>query len=278
MLCYWPIRLWPVEFPIGLSPEERASLTLIEATYSTLDMWGERGMRGFEPAPKSSLAVDDALFADLPMSQSIWQSMLAAHDHLLGVQVWLKAREKFPVVQYSVLRGALVGSAQAVWLLAGASRPERQMRGLRVAEEATRHHLAWSQELTRADAGNKSANAAMNRHLQDRLDEIRCLRVEFSDKAKLNTTEIVEWAANHTFQEEDDRLFTRLLWKAGSGDAHALGWPRYARRDWAAPVQEGPNFVMLVGDLRDIADYFLHSFGLLKEAWRLLELRGSPPY
>ncbi|MET3903106.1 hypothetical protein [Paenarthrobacter sp. 4246] len=95
---------------MGITETQRAALTQMLDTAADLDRWRLRAHRVEEPERGSELAVRLALDA-------------------------IKAKQLYPSSHFTVLRGALVGASQAVYILGPQERDVRRERGLTVLTE-----------------------------------------------------------------------------------------------------------------------------------------------
>lgn len=115
-------------------------LDMIRETFPTLDRWGRRLADGYVPASGSDLAVDDEDWTPSRASQMALMGLGSARDHLHAVRVLIEARQLFPYAQLSLIRGALIGSSQAVWLLSPTDSSTRVERARLIAKESYAMH------------------------------------------------------------------------------------------------------------------------------------------
>lgn len=166
----------------------------------------------------------------------------------------------------------MVGAAQAVWLLAPDDAEERQKRGLRVAEEWYSNHIKWLKE---ALAGNsKDGPRELLEHVEKRHGEVQSLRAQMGDRADLQVTGVVQWAARHTFSEPGLHRAASMLWRSGSGDAHALGWGILTRSAEMTPTGDGMGTFAAAGGITDLAEPYLCAYHLARRGWELLDQRS----
>lgn len=71
----------------------------------------------------------------MPISEVARLSLAASREHLRLALDAVKAKQLYPSSHFTVLRGALVGVSQAVWILAPDERVARRERGLAVTAE-----------------------------------------------------------------------------------------------------------------------------------------------
>lgn len=261
--------------------EARAEqLRAIEPTYPHLDGWRARSRSPERPERGSELDTDARIWPWHPPYEVARQSLIAAVQHLNLARTAIAAGEIYPTSHFTVLRGALVGAAQGVWLLAPDVGHERQQRALRVIDE-------WYSRRTQYNRANDSARLSsagqarlleQTRHLEQRRSQARALWAStdtLSANEKLNVTSVITSASADTFTEPTLQVEAGLLWNMMSGDAHALGWPLTLRsRDWTKD-RDGLGVGAAGGDLLDIAQPYVASFRLLKRGWSLFDRRAE---
>jgi len=113
-------------------------LTIFRDAQPELEQWHQRQVRNppEEPQPGSDLADDDKVFPYHWISEITRLSLVAAGEHLRLVWDGLDRKNLCSTAQYTALRGALVGAAQAVWITAPDDAGLRQRRGHTVIAES----------------------------------------------------------------------------------------------------------------------------------------------
>lgn len=268
----------------SLSSDERLALQQMHGTFPTLEQWRSRSRSAEKPELGSESAADDRIWPWLPPSEIARQSLSAATQHLNLARTAIEAMDIYPISHFTVIRGALVGASQAVWILAPDIRPERQQRALRVIDEWYRRalqHAAECQSLI------DDPNAQLERepeiaHMQARKNEARALwhgTENLSAAEGLNLTNLVVWSAGHVLRNPLEAAFVKPLWHELSGDAHALGWSVMTRSTTLAERDGGGMAVFKTGgDLMRLRDAFLLSYRILRQGWSLFDRRceGCP--
>ena len=120
---------------MAVTEAQRAALTQMLDTSDDLDRWRLRAHRVEEPERGSDLALDDEIFSRMAISQLARLCLLPAGEHLRLALDAIKAGQLYPSSHFTVLRGALVGASQAVWILAPEDRAVRRERGLTIVTE-----------------------------------------------------------------------------------------------------------------------------------------------
>lgn len=255
------------------------SLRSIRATYADLDGWQERARRmpPEQPERGSQLAMDDSVYPWHAISEAARLSLMASGEHLRLARTSIEARQLYPSAHFTVFRGALVGAAQAVWILAAEEAAERQERGLTLIDEMYRQlqtyygELASTQLTTQERADLKGqANWCAERRRQ-------VARVRRTS-TKLIQTDIIKWALHHRFSDHQRRSAGRLLWRQMSADAHVLGWSMFQRGNVVTlDRRSGLGVSESGGDLSHIAEPFVAIHLLLKEGWSLFDRLCESP-
>jgi len=252
---------------------------------------GWRGRVGGEPLfPQlgSELAADDETFPDLPVSAVAYNGIVTAVEHLDFFVAALDATERlYPAAHYTVLRPALMGAAQAVWVLAPEAGVTRRARALEIAVDdfnQERKLLPDAQEL-----GGPDRQAAVEQERGPLLELLRAaaevagqLDMPRADKVRewtFNMTNVIKAAAEHTHgtgaDTADIRASTRLLWRTQSGHAHGVpaSRRRLAGADDIVITGDGSAWAAVSTSFADVAAAMAASVLLLNDAWLLYDLR-----
>lgn len=86
-------------------------------TQPDLDRWRRRAQTVEEPESGSDLALDDKIFPHMAISQLARMSLVLSGEHLRFALDAVHAKQLYPSSHLPVLRGALVGASQGVWIL-----------------------------------------------------------------------------------------------------------------------------------------------------------------
>ena len=134
---WWPppFRLVDSLLDMPLSQADRAALTQMLETQPDLDRWRLRAQTVEEPEIGSDLALDDKIYPHMAISQLARMSLVLSGEHLRLALDAVNAKQLYPSSHFTVLRGALVGASQGVWILSPDDRGERRERGLAVLAE-----------------------------------------------------------------------------------------------------------------------------------------------
>lgn len=270
----------PTEGIVDLSESDQAALAAIRATYEELDRWRARGRSIEEPERGSDLHRDAQIWPWHPPFEVARQSLIAGTQHLNLARTAVEARDLYPTAHYTVLRGALVGAAQAVWLLEPDSRVERQQRALRVIEEWYFRRLQYNNAVGQAELSerNRSLLTDQTRHIQARKATARqrwTATETLSESEKLDMTKVISATASQVFRDLRTVRAVEILWRLMSGDAHGLGWQLATRAQSWTPNDGGLAIAVAGGDLLDLAQPFTASFRLLRRGWSLFDRRAE---
>lgn len=242
-------------------------LAQIVQTFPQLDVWGARlREEQGDPATGSEMEADRAAFPHLSVDDLVWQGLAAANDHMKGFRLWLNNRELFPIATFSLLRGALVGAAVASYIVIPDQHGERVGRALAVANEWYRNHLNWAKNAGYR-AVDSADHAAVIAHVERRRQQVIDLQGTYPH-APFKLTVAIEAVANSLWpddQEMRDDLMS--VWRAGSGDAHALGWSILSRSYAMTPDPSGKATFVGSPSNNDIAAAYLPAYDLTAYAF-----------
>jgi len=127
-----------------MNSDEREAAKRMADTWAELDDWRGRLTATAPPAAGSALEADDTDFPGWPISRLADGGLAAAVDHLQALRIHLEAKNMFPFATGTLLRGALLGSAQVVWVLSPNDQPMRLERSRKLADEVTHKHFRTS--------------------------------------------------------------------------------------------------------------------------------------
>lgn len=260
-----------------MTEAQRAALTQMLDTAVDLDGWRLRAHRVEEPEGGSELAMDDEIFPHMAISQLARMSLIPSGEHLRLALDAIKARQLYSSSHFTVLRGALVGASQAVWILAPEDRDERRERGLTVLTEMYEQMGKYYRFLegTQLQADDRERLHDQQLWLGRRTAGVELVR---KTKASLNLTDVIGAAADHVFPDTTSREAVRRMWREMSADAHVLGWSLLQRATFSQPDRRtGVGEGTVPGSPEHVAEAFLASYRLLKRGWSLFDRRCEAP-
>lgn len=260
-----------------MTPADAARLRAIVATFPQLDSWHARSAtRPEEPQKGSELYEDDKVWPRHPISEMTRVSLALSVEHMRFVRVVLEARHLFPSAPQTTLRAALIGAAQAVWVLSPDDRGTRRSRGLCVIAEEYGELAKFYREVDRLEPG--TVPASQWAWIGERTRDLAALRGP--KPQSLKQTDMIAAALDVAFPNHPDKRTTgRLLWRQMSADAHVLGWAVSQRTRPVAPAAKGADLSVLAapGSLEHLADPFLCAYELARTGWSLFDRRCEGP-
>ena len=249
------------------------------ATREPLDRWRARSRTVESPQPGSDLAGDIPASPGIPSHELARHALVSATQHLNLARTAIEASDLYPIAHNSVLRGALVGSSRAVWMLWPDDPLERQQRALRVGYESHRRFRQYAEA------------AGLELHGVAVLDQVAAeTRSAWRETATLKANEtvgdgaMIAAAAAQLFADDPRREKVAAMWMQGSGDAHGVPWPAMSRPA-SRPLEQGwvPGYprkmvsVALPGDLASFVDDYELVFTITRRGWSLFDQRCTGP-
>lgn len=254
-------------------------LDAIRETYDDLDGWKTRAQQ--EPAPPaagSPLADVDTVFAPFRVSEATRMSLVSATEHLQLARTAIESGQAYPSAHFTVLRGALVGASQAIWILSADDLQTRQQRGLTLIAEVYEQLGLYYNEVGRLDLTpeEKTGNDESLTWCRERQEDVQELRVKESD---LTPTGFIDIALRKAFADEGLRGAGRLMWRQMGSDAHVLGWAMMQRGSvLSADPVSGQGVGVSADNLDELGDAFVLIHMLLVDGWsRFDELSVGAP-
>lgn len=196
----------------------------IRSTYATLDEWGTALQTPFIPEAASELEVDDREFRPMPLSQVAWMGLGSNRDHLQAIRVQIEVGELFPFAQLSLVRSALIGAAQAVWILAPDESSVRLTRSRCVIAHMYAQHSKYLDRLRGIAPEPHAPTELVAEHVRQRHAEIVAQRTKVGERADLNTTNMIETAAWSAFGSQALVDEVDTIWRLASGATHGFAW------------------------------------------------------
>jgi hypothetical protein len=237
----------------------------------------------------SSLAADDRALPTLPASHVAYSGLLVAVEHLhLFRTAFANSQLIYPTAYFTILRTALMGAAQAVWVLAG-PRQQRVAHALMIAIDDINQRRKLLQDLGTLPTEQQAAADAELRNLATRLDEAEAaatahgIQLGNITRYTLNMTTVIKQAAQLAFPNNDAsstliRDRAGFLWRNASGHAHGTPSSRLTliRTDQVARRPDGSGVGKPDASIENITTVAMNPFSLAKEAWTLYDRRRRP--
>jgi len=263
--------------------EEDEAAEKIRSTFEQVEIWHRTPL--FLPNVGSQLRADDDAWPYMSISQLSKVGLDEAAEHLYASRVLIEAGELFPFAHRSLLRTALVGATQAVWLLAADDGAERTRRHRVLMATMYQRHRQYLGELMALNdllgEPHDTNTQLVHDHIVERQDELDKVRVERGEKANWNDTESIKEAARASWAESPkvDALVQEALleWQAGSGASHGLVWSALGQAGTSpvtGPNAQGLAVISAGGSHLRIANAYMLAYWLTSYGWKLLRKRG----
>lgn len=252
-------------------------------TRSTVDGWVIRARSPEAPQPGAELEADDVVWPARRVSETARLALIASSEHLqLACQV-TDGRRGYATALHTVVRGALLGAATAVWVVGPDDAQERQQRALRLAAEWYRR-IGQHGEISRRHCPPQDLTALDDQIQYSRAqhDRVRILwksTPTITAQEAPKDTKVIDWVAEFLFPADASKATSiRRQWAELSGDAHALGWQLVSRRTSPMTRERGGFRVTATeGTIEQIAEPYLAAFHVLKRGWGLFDRRCTGP-
>lgn len=254
-----------------MSPKDREALKEFAAAQDTLTQMRDYLRGGDGSVLRGSiLGNDDKLWPHHPTSQVAWVAMISASDHLDVIEAILEMAptRTFVTAPFSVVRGALIGAAQSLWILGASSPTDRQQRSLSIAIEYLTQRIGYQLEQLKLcnEDQRVASQAQIDELLRPMLAEANSKRVK---GYRYNDTQVITTAAEYCFSENTANVVTTvdLHWRRLGGDAHALGWQLlFGNLAWAGGDPRQLSRVAVTGNIADVVEIVSWAFQFLKKA------------
>ncbi|MEV0684730.1 hypothetical protein AB0I35_12780 [Nocardia sp. NPDC050378] len=259
---------------------------MIRSTFPTLDLWRTAVGTAFEPLPGSQLRSDDLDWPPAPLSAVAHQGLSVATTHLQAIRAHLEPGsgpgQLFPTAHDTLCRTALVGAAQAVWLLVSEDSRVRLRRHRMLITDMQGWHSQYLRDLQNyAGDEDREAIETVAAHLDTRIQEMSAKRAAAGEKAVFNNTEMIRQAAQEVFVGRPDaaRLVQAavLVWRSGSGAAHGFYWQTYGRPGMlqrTSPDVNGIAQFVVGGSVHALVEPYMAAYQISALGWKLLRQRG----
>ncbi|WP_248581173.1 hypothetical protein [Nocardioides sp. InS609-2] len=244
----------------------------VERVWPEVVAWNERLTSNFLPQPGSDLAADDLQVPDMWVSHVAWLGLATGSQHLMSSIRCLTAFGPVVMSLQSMLRTAIWGGAQAVWLLAPDESDERIRRALRVHFYSKDNYRKWLNTFDEANpstwdpSGLQRAKTSVSEHLK-----------AIGKQAKVDQTRVVKDVAALVYAGQPDAVVDcERGWRSLGAIAHALPWELQTRATSETIASEAGHatsrvtarWAELGSDLG-----FAHEF--LQRGWALLDERSD---
>jgi hypothetical protein len=240
--------------------------------WPTVEKWVADASKPYVPAVGSALAEDDEQTQQLMSSSHLSRvSLVMGTDHLLTVLGYSFNFGPSLFSMQTLLRTAMIGGAQAIWLLSPDDRATRVERASQLARDAYWNQAMWANTITLEDPGIDPAELTT---VRETLREL----TPGKRAAEVKLGPLIRAAAEYVYASPPDpEIWAECLaeFRHLSSAAHALPWNISTRAEMRATELDGragtlylPSWTQLQGALS-----FSHAF--LEVGWRLFHERRS---
>ncbi|WP_328442754.1 hypothetical protein [Amycolatopsis sp. NBC_00438] len=267
--------------------DERAWQRRLETVlFPGVEGWFQRVTRPpVTPVAGSSLARDDEAYPNLPASHVAYGGMVTAVEHLEFFRMsFLSTGGKQPPAAYfTVLRTALMGVAQALWVLKPPARLTRVEHALIIARDDLRQRkgllsVQLPDHLGLGDDVDKE-RARLDRYLAELQAAATTAGLDASKVPgwRLLMTEVITQVSDLVFADdgnEDTRYGVAMLWRWHSGHAHATPSARIRHID-RQHLQRNADGALTGSATSSISEVGTAAAAIvlwLNEAWRIYDL------
>lgn len=228
----------------------------------------ETGVHPYEPEPGSIMATDtQEMGFHFP---AVSNALVQAVDHLAATLDLIQARPALRVFAYpSLLRSALLGSAEAVWLMCPEEQSVRIARSYMISAEELKNHAAFASDYPEDPDGTA---VDYRRRFEAEIAELERIGV----KERYQSTNVIRIAAMYVEQRLSLPLgsarWTVSQWRLMSAQAHGRTWDKRYRRGYVKGEYRGEHRLSgNVGTVATFGEWFASTVGMTAIAWELFD-------
>jgi hypothetical protein len=191
-------------------------------------------------------------------------------DHLAATLDLIQARPQLRVFAYpSLLRSALLGSAEAVWLMCPEERSTRTARARLLSAEELRNHAAFASDYPEDPDGTAADYRQRYQAERAELDRLGW-------KEQYQATSVIRAAAD--FVEctwslpPGSARWTVSQWRMMSAQAHGRTWDKRYRHGYVKGEYKGERRLSgNIGTVDTFGEWLASSVGMATTAWQLFD-------
>lgn len=243
--------------------------------WDEINAWHRRLGERWWPAEGSDLRLDAEAADGFSPSFLAWTSLAVGTDCLLTASAYALNFGPTLFSMHPLLRTAMFGGAQAVWLLAPDDQATRLGRAEQLARDSHLRHKQWADGLQGAhpEAIDPVELAEGRRQLAGLAGDRK--------GPEVFQTEVIRLAAEHLLAPADDReqLIGEVMaeWRSMSGVAHALPWEQSNRPGKITSEEDGVRTTAVAASWSQLQSALSNAHAFLGSGWRLLDSRGGAP-
>lgn len=226
------------------------------------------GVHPDAPEPGSALFLDneEVGFCFPAVSNALTQSV----DHLAAIVDLIEARPQLRVFAYpSLFRGALLGSAEALWLMGPADRATRTARARLLSAEELRNHAAFAADYPE----DPDATAAVYRErYQSEVQELKRVGAPTRYEATAVIREAGKSLPLVLGVPDDSGRDLVSEWRMMSAQAHGRTWDKRYRAGYVRGEYQGEHRISgNVGTVKTLGRWMSVTIGVTLAAWSLFD-------
>lgn len=240
----------------------------VEETWPDLNDWIARTGQPWTPQPGSPLAAMDSAATGKWPSALARTSLAIGSEHLLTASAYLLNFGPTIFSMQSLLRTAMLGGAQVVWMLSPDDPAERANRSAMVARDANWNHHYWVQGLQHPDPEAFDVS---------RLPEVRQTLAELAGdqrRPEVKPTTLVAVACTYVYSvPPDPTILTECMatWRGLNAVAHALPWELDTRPESTTVEHDGMRTTATTATWANLQAALSFSYAFIKVGWTLLD-------
>ncbi|WP_193614310.1 hypothetical protein [Nocardioides lijunqiniae] len=248
------------------SPETQARQRFVDAL-PIAEAWVRAGGEFITPVVGSQLDEDVEL--------ENWRAWHLAHfslssgtHHLLAAVRYLLEFGPAALPIHSLMRTALWGGAQGLWVLHPVEPGERAARAAQVLGYSVTNHRKWLDTFSDVDPEGSEARAALRARLVG-------LSQELGSQGP-NQHQVVRWAGEHVFGDQPGAVAeVEQGWRELGAVAHAVPWELSRRPGQVVAGDERVSVRAVRGSSAELEGVLSHVLGILEAGWGVFEERAS---
>jgi hypothetical protein len=227
------------------------------------------------PEAGSALAEDDAAAPFSPWSSALARTSVSiATENYMVAACWLLNFGPPIFSMQPMLRTALIGGSQAVWMLS----LDDQKTRLEHAENVSRDGY-WNQHMFVSGLENAAPESYDGEQIADVRETLHGL-VGGQRRPVLNYTQMIGAAMDHIYSSPHDptiRASALATWRILSCVSHALPWETDTRSDRTSVENGGVRMAATRSSWSNLQEALSLGWAAIDVGWRLLDQRGALP-
>ena len=253
----------------------------VERDWPEVVAWVKRVAVVYQPEPGSPLFLDDRTRAsrspgwcrqqhrDVLVSQLARVSLATGSQHLMSTVRYLAQFGPTVNTMHSMLRTAIWGAAQGVWLLAPTKRADRVERATRVLYYSKINSLKWLDTFDEADPATDDVD-----QLRRAKQATRDVLGRLGQQRKIDQTQVVKFVSGLVFPGQPGAVIEcERSWRTLGAVAHGLPWELETRvtAERASASPPGTATAVFRARWAELGGELSYATGFLRKGWALLD-------